>query len=116
MADRDEPLTPSTTSRRDFLKKSAAAGAVLWAAPTIASLPAHAQTGSPTPCDGPDVCSGEIGPRCDKFDTSCRVWEVNGECRCSVAVVVALDARNECEDADGTFVPCNGDAVCVTDC
>jgi hypothetical protein len=41
-------------SRRDFLKKGAAAGTVVWAAPTIATLsasPAWAQ-GTPCPCEG----------------------------------------------------------------
>jgi hypothetical protein len=36
----DEDLRVSDTSRRDFLKKSVAVGAAVWAAPTVMSLPA----------------------------------------------------------------------------
>jgi len=41
------------SSRRDFLKKSVAAGAVVWAAPVVTSLPGGAARAAPSPCPNP---------------------------------------------------------------
>jgi len=41
------------SSRRDFLKKSVAAGAVVWAAPVVTSLPGGRVWAAPYPCPNP---------------------------------------------------------------
>lgn len=121
MADRDEPLTPSTTSRRDFLKKSAATGAVLWAAPTVVSRPAFAQTGgSPVPCGAPDVCETNVivatcGTSPGGFQ--CETWSVNGECDCVVRDGPFTGDEVLCRKVTSVRVDCpDGTFFCVTPC
>ena len=116
MADRDESQTPTTTSRRDFLKKSAAAGAVLWAAPTVVSSPAFGQTGgSPVPCDAPDVCtSGFESCGTSPNGRACVTANVNGTCDC---VVLADITEVQCGQRAGTFVRCSEtETVCAVPC
>ena len=47
------------TGRRDFLKKSIAAGAVVWSAPVVTSLPGGKAWAAPYPCPNPaGPCTG----------------------------------------------------------
>ncbi len=60
----DEPrgeLLKNGESRRQFLKKGAATGAVVWAAPAIVSLPGAAAfaAGTPRPCPECPACDAE---------------------------------------------------------
>jgi hypothetical protein len=50
MSDELEPTEGSGLARRDFIKRSAIVGGMVWAAPLIQSAPAFAQTGTPQGC------------------------------------------------------------------
>lgn len=51
--DKEPELLPADKSRRDFLKKSLVAGAVVWSAPAVTSLPGGRVWAQPYPCPNP---------------------------------------------------------------
>ena len=114
----DTDRAPEERSRREFLKRSAAAGAVLWAAPAIASVPAYAQ-GSPAPCDAADVCDTSTTPDEGPCGSTCVQWNVDGTCICARSRTSTLDEEECSELFDGLWLGdlCGADGVnCITPC
>ena len=112
-------------TRRDFLRKSLAAGAVLWAAPAVTtSRAAFAQSngrGSPVPCEGVGPCERDAQALaavvCFQSTTkTCHTWDLPVGCICAERVSVRLDQScpagsvfetTECGPRRACFVPCN---------
>ena len=111
-------------SRRRLIRRAAAGAAVAWATPVLTTMatPAHAQAGTPPPCDCADpcqtaffVCGESPEPCCPCF---C-VQKADGGCACIISIFFSAGCSGDGDCGPGLVCVrpfCDPLTLCVAPC
>jgi hypothetical protein len=100
MSDELEPTEGSGLARRDFIKRSAIVGGMVWAAPLIQSAPAFAQTGTPQGCQDISYIAFVIH---NDGTTKYKYEDLNGSCAIEGGGNLDAGCAAEYPDFDADF-------------